>query len=96
MGATWDEDLVSQLGQLLAEEAKSKSSSVLLGPTMCLHRHPLGGRNFEAFSEDPYLTGKLASAYVRGLQSRGVGATPKHFVSKFSVDGVAVAKRCLC
>lgn len=49
---------------------------------MCIHRHPLGGRNFESFSEDPYLTGKLASAHVRGVQSRGIAATPKHFVGK--------------
>ncbi|KAH7123493.1 glycoside hydrolase superfamily [Dactylonectria estremocensis] len=81
LGATWDVDLMEQIGQLLAEECKSKSASVSLAPTMCIHRHPLGGRNFESFSEDPYLTGKMAAAHVRGLQSRGVGATPKHFVA---------------
>lgn len=50
-----------------------------LGPTVCPHRHPLGGRNFESFSEDPLLTGRLASQYIRGLQDQGVGATIKHF-----------------
>ncbi|KAH7131321.1 glycoside hydrolase superfamily, partial [Dactylonectria macrodidyma] len=81
LGATWDVHLMEQIGQLLAEECKSKSASVSLAPTMCIHRHPLGGRNFESFSEDPYLTGKMAAGHVRGLQSRGVGATPKHFVA---------------
>ncbi|KAI0174970.1 glycoside hydrolase superfamily [Pestalotiopsis sp. NC0098] len=81
LGATWDMELLEELGHHLAAECKSKSASVLLAPTMCIHRHPLGGRNFESFSEDPYLTGKLATAHVRGLQSRGVGATPKHFVA---------------
>ncbi|KAL5610612.1 hypothetical protein FOBRF1_006729 [Fusarium oxysporum] len=81
LGATWDIDLMSEIGHLLAEECKSKSASVLLAPTICLHRHPLGGRNFEAYSEDPFLTGKLAIAQVKGIQSRGVGATPKHFVA---------------
>ncbi|KAJ6054466.1 periplasmic beta-glucosidase precursor [Penicillium canescens] len=81
LGATWDEKLLYEIGQLLGEECKSKSASVLLAPTICIQRHPLGGRNFEAFSEDPYLTGKLGIAYVRGIQSRGVGATPKHFVA---------------
>ncbi|EEU48977.1 uncharacterized protein NECHADRAFT_105864 [Fusarium vanettenii 77-13-4] len=81
LGATWDVDLLKEVGEHLAEECKSKSASVLLAPTMCIHRHPLGGRNFESFSEDPYLTGKLATAHVKGLQSRGVGATPKHFVA---------------
>ncbi|GME43042.1 Beta-glucosidase [Neofusicoccum parvum] len=81
LGATWDVNLLKEIGQHLAEECKSKSASVLLAPTMCIHRHPLGGRNFESFSEDPFLTGKLATAHVQGLQSRGVGATPKHFVA---------------
>ncbi|RTE72064.1 hypothetical protein BHE90_013546 [Fusarium euwallaceae] len=81
LGATWDVNLLREVGEHLAEECKSKSASVLLAPTMCIHRHPLGGRNFESFSEDPYLTGKLATAHVQGLQSRGVGATPKHFVA---------------
>ncbi|KAJ5374231.1 hypothetical protein N7517_006237 [Penicillium concentricum] len=81
LGATWDKDILFEIAQLLGEECKSKSASVLLAPTICIHRHPLGGRNFESFGEDPYLTGKLATAYVRGLQSCGVGATPKHFVA---------------
>ncbi|EQB49240.1 hypothetical protein CGLO_11442 [Colletotrichum gloeosporioides Cg-14] len=80
LGATWDVELLRQMGELLAEETKSKSASVLLSPTICLHRNPLGGRNFEAYSEDPFLTGRLGTALVNGLQSRGVGATPKHFV----------------
>ncbi|KAF2014563.1 glycoside hydrolase family 3 protein [Aaosphaeria arxii CBS 175.79] len=81
LGATWDVNLMERIGGLLAEECKTKSASVSLAPTMCIHRHPLGGRNFESFSEDPFLTGKLASAHIRGMQSRGIGATPKHFVA---------------
>ncbi|SPO07215.1 uncharacterized protein DNG_09909 [Cephalotrichum gorgonifer] len=81
LGATWDEDLLYEVGQALAEETKTKSASVILAPTMCIHRHPLGGRNFESFSEDPFLTGKLATAHVKGVQSLGIGATPKHFVA---------------
>ncbi|KAK4192605.1 family 3 putative glycoside hydrolase [Podospora australis] len=80
LAATWNKDLLRQVGQHLAEEAKARSANVLLAPTVCMHRHPLGGRNFESFSEDPLLTGKLAAQYVRGLQERGVAATIKHFV----------------
>ncbi|PYH87220.1 periplasmic beta-glucosidase precursor [Aspergillus uvarum CBS 121591] len=98
LGATWDPDLLHEIGQLLADECKTKSASVLLGPTICIHRHPLGGRNFEAYSEDPYLTGKLAIAHVRGIQSRGIGATPKHFVAndqetrRFKIDAKVAAR----
>ncbi|KAJ5578457.1 uncharacterized protein N7459_007421 [Penicillium hispanicum] len=81
LGATWDEQLLFEMGRILAEETKSKSASVILAPTMCIQRHPLGGRNFESFSEDPYLTGKLATAHIRGVQSRGIGATPKHYAA---------------
>ena len=80
LAASWDEDLVREVGELLAGEARRKGVDVLLGPTINLHRSPLGGRHFEQFSEDPLLTGRIATAYVRGLQSRGVGGCPKHYV----------------
>ena len=80
LAASWDEELVREIGELLAGEARAKGVDVLLGPTINLHRSPLGGRHFEAFSEDPLLTGRISVAYVRGLQSRGVGGCPKHYV----------------
>ncbi|KAK3335412.1 glycoside hydrolase superfamily [Cercophora scortea] len=80
LAATWNKDLLHEVGQHLAEETKARSANILLAPTVCLHRHPLGGRNFESFSEDPLLTGKLAAQYINGLQERGVAATIKHFV----------------
>lgn len=80
MGATWNPELVRQIGEALAEETKDKGAHILLAPTVNIHRSPLAGRNFECFSEDPYLTGMMASAYITGLQSRGVGACIKHFV----------------
>ena len=81
MAATWDEDLLRRVGDALAAEAVRKGVDVLLGPTINLHRSPLAGRNFECFSEDPLLSGRLATAYVRGLQEHGVGACPKHYVA---------------
>ncbi|KAF3914823.1 Beta-glucosidase [Dactylellina cionopaga] len=81
MGATFDPELAYEVGQALAGEVKSKSASVLLAPTACCHRSPLGGRNFESYSEDPLLSGKMASAYIRGVQSEGVAATMKHYVA---------------
>jgi len=77
LAATWNKDLLYQIGQHLAGEVKARSANILLAPTICMHRHPLGGRNFESFSEDPLLTGKLASQYIRGLQQHGVAATAK-------------------
>ncbi|MFI6838385.1 beta-glucosidase H [Nonomuraea africana] len=92
LAATWDVGLVRQVGRLLAQEARRKGVHVLLAPTINLHRSPLGGRHFECFSEDPYLTGELGAAYVEGVQEGGVATTPKHFVAndfetdRFTVD----------
>jgi beta-glucosidase len=80
IGSTWDMDLINQLGIALGEEAKVKDVDVLLGPTINIHRHPLGGRHFESFSEDPFLTGKIATEYVKGVQSQDVAACLKHFI----------------
>lgn len=77
--STWDPDLLRRMGEALATEARSMDVSVLLGPGINIKRSPLGGRNFEYFSEDPLLTGTLAAAYVQGVQSRGVGTSLKHF-----------------
>lgn len=76
---SWDPDLLYEVGRAVATEAAAEHVHVLLGPGLNIKRNPLGGRNFEYFSEDPYLTGTLASAFVRGVQSVGVGASPKHF-----------------
>ncbi|MEZ5168240.1 MAG: glycoside hydrolase family 3 N-terminal domain-containing protein [Acidimicrobiales bacterium] len=83
-GATWDPELVEALGVLLGEESRAKHAHVLLAPTINLHRSPKGGRNFECYSEDPILTGRLAAAFVRGVQSQGVATTAKHFVGNDS------------
>ncbi|KAI0008154.1 glycoside hydrolase family 3 protein [Xylariaceae sp. FL0662B] len=98
LAATWNKDLLYTVGQHLADEVKARSADVLLAPTVCLHRHPLGGRNFESFSEDPLLTGKLASQYIQGLQSKGVAATIKHFVAneqethRLTIDSVMMER----
>lgn len=81
LAATWDTDLIHEVGQHIGDEVKARSAHVLLAPTVCLHRGPLGGRNFESFSEDPFLTGKLAASYIKGVQEKGVAATIKHFVA---------------
>ncbi len=84
LASAWSEDTAYEVGRLLAEEALAQQIHVVLGPTINLHRSPLGGRLFEAYSEDPLLTGKLAAAYVRGLQELGVGASLKHLVANES------------
>jgi beta-glucosidase len=80
LASTWNTDLVERVGQALADETKMKGAQVLLGPTVNIQRSPLGGRNFECFSEDPYLSARLAVAYINGLQREGVGASIKHYV----------------
>ncbi|HET9781889.1 MAG TPA: glycoside hydrolase family 3 C-terminal domain-containing protein [Candidatus Dormibacteraeota bacterium] len=84
LGATWDPDLIEELTTELGREARSKDVDVVLGPTINLVRTPLSGRGFECFSEDPFLTSRIAVAYVRGMQKAGVGATAKHFVANDS------------
>lgn len=84
LAQSWNLAALREVGDLLAEEAVAQRTHVVLGPTINLHRSPLGGRLFEAFSEDPLLTGRLAAAYVQGLQDRGVAATPKHFLGNES------------
>jgi beta-glucosidase len=79
IGSTWNPDLVRRLGDVLAAEARSKNVHVLLGPTVCIVRTPLAGRTFESFSEDPFLTARIAAAYVEGVQAGGVACCIKHF-----------------
>jgi beta-glucosidase len=80
LGATWDPELVAEVGRALGGEARAKDIDILLAPTVHLMRTPLGGRGFECFSEDPVLTASLAAAYVRGVQSAGVACAVKHFL----------------
>ncbi|MEQ1699203.1 MAG: glycoside hydrolase family 3 C-terminal domain-containing protein [Ilumatobacteraceae bacterium] len=80
LAATWDPATIELVGHLLGRETKAKGASVLLAPTVNIHRTPIGGRNFECMSEDPYLTARTAVAYVQGLQAEGVASCIKHFV----------------
>ncbi len=100
MGATWNPELIEQVGAALAAEVRAKGAHVLLAPTVNIHRTPLAGRNFECFAEDPYLSGTIAAAYINGLQKAGVSACIKHFVAndqefeRFSISS-EVAERPL-
>ena len=94
MANSWDVELGEELGRALGEEAAANDVHVVLGPGLNIKRSPLCGRNFEYFSEDPYLAGKMAAAYIRGIQSNGVAACPKHFavnsqeLRRMSMDSV--------
>ena len=79
VACSWDPALGEEIGQAMGEEAAAQEVAVLLGPGLNTKRSPLCGRNFEYFSEDPYLSGKMAASYVRGIQSNGISACPKHF-----------------
>ena len=94
LSATWSVETAHRYGQVLGQEARRKGIHAVLGPTINLHRSPLGGRHFECMSEDPRLTATLAAGYVAGVQSKGVGATPKHYLAneaeteRFTADSV--------
>ena len=94
MANSWDTELGEELGRALGEEAAANDVNMVLGPGLNMKRSPLCGRNFEYFSEDPYLAGKMAAAYIRGIQSGGVAACPKHFAAnsqelrRMSMDSV--------
>lgn len=100
LASTWDVELIHQLGEALAEECIALHVDVLLGPGVNMKRSPLGGRNFEYFSEDPFLAGELAASYIKGMQGKGVGVSLKHFAAnnqeyqRFSIDA-AVDERTL-
>jgi len=94
LSATWSVETARRYGQILGQEARRKGVHAVLGPTINLHRSPLGGRHFECMSEDPRLTATMAAGYVAGVQSMGVGATPKHYLAneaetdRFTADSV--------
>lgn len=95
LACTWDRTLIRQMGEALGKECQSEGVSVLLGPGANIKRSPLCGRNFEYFSEDPYLSSEMAASHIEGVQSQGVGTSLKHFAlnnqeyRKMTVDAVA-------
>jgi beta-glucosidase len=100
MGATFDTKLMRSVGNMLATETKEKGCQLLLAPTVCLQRSPLIGRGFEAFGEDPILSGLMGSGYINGVQEEGVAVSIKHYAahdqSSMSLeDDLRVSERTL-
>ena len=91
---SWDTNLLQEVGNAIGEEARNQGVGVVLGPGCNIKRNPLCGRNFEYFSEDPYLSGKLAAGFIRGVEGQGVGASLKHYaansqeLSRFTSDSI--------
>ncbi|MEI3339605.1 MAG: glycoside hydrolase family 3 N-terminal domain-containing protein [Eubacterium sp.] len=91
---SWDPDLLERIGNAIGEEARDQGVGLVLGPGANLKRNPLCGRNFEYFSEDPYLAGRLAAGFIRGVESQGIGTSLKHFAvnsqekSRFTSDSI--------
>lgn len=98
LGATWDIELLHEVGRLMGEESIAKGSHIVLGPTINTQRSPLGGRGFESFAEDGVLSGILAGYYCKGMQEKGVAATLKHFVcndqehERLAVDSIVTQR----